>query len=122
MNFALIPLSYYLVLSGVLFTIGTAGVFIRRNLITTPSDKFNFVDGTNYEVGGLTRIDGTQWLISGDNSASRGGSSHIAYRHGEMALNALHYDGHASYYPFAEAWPTTTAGQDRHWLIYPTVR
>ena len=34
MNFALIPLSYYLILSGVLFTIGTAGVFLRRNLIT----------------------------------------------------------------------------------------
>ena len=34
MNFALIPLSYYLVLSAVLFTIGTAGVFLRRNLIT----------------------------------------------------------------------------------------
>jgi NADH-quinone oxidoreductase subunit K len=29
-----IPLSYYLVLSAVLFSIGTAGVFMRRNLIT----------------------------------------------------------------------------------------
>lgn len=28
------PLSHYLVLSGVLFAIGTAGVFLRRNLIT----------------------------------------------------------------------------------------
>jgi NADH-quinone oxidoreductase subunit K len=34
MNFALIPLNYFLILSGVLFTIGTAGVFLRRNLIT----------------------------------------------------------------------------------------
>jgi NADH-quinone oxidoreductase subunit K len=34
MNFALIPLSYYLILSAVLFTIGAAGVFLRRNLIT----------------------------------------------------------------------------------------
>ena len=34
MNFALVPLSYYLILSAVLFTIGTAGVFLRRNLIT----------------------------------------------------------------------------------------
>ena len=34
MNFALIPLSHYLILSAVLFTIGTAGVFLRRNLIT----------------------------------------------------------------------------------------
>src|SRR5215210_2626327 len=30
----MVPLSYYLVLAGVLFTIGTAGVFLRRNLIT----------------------------------------------------------------------------------------
>jgi NADH-quinone oxidoreductase subunit K len=28
------PLSHYLILSGVLFGIGTAGVFVRRNLIT----------------------------------------------------------------------------------------
>ena len=28
------PLSYYLVLAAVLFSIGTAGVFMRRNLIT----------------------------------------------------------------------------------------
>src|SRR5688500_18502273 len=30
----MVPLSYYLILSGVLFTIGKAGVFLRRNLIT----------------------------------------------------------------------------------------
>ena len=30
----MIPLSYYLVLSAVLFSIGAAGVFLRRNLIT----------------------------------------------------------------------------------------
>jgi NADH-quinone oxidoreductase subunit K len=30
----MIPLSYYLVLSAILFSIGTAGVFMRRNLIT----------------------------------------------------------------------------------------
>jgi NADH-quinone oxidoreductase subunit K len=34
MNFALIPLSHFLLLSAVLFTIGAAGVFLRRNLIT----------------------------------------------------------------------------------------
>ena len=28
------PLDYYLILSAVLFCIGTAGVFVRRNLIT----------------------------------------------------------------------------------------
>ena len=30
----MVPLNYYLLLSGVLFAIGTAGVFLRRNLIT----------------------------------------------------------------------------------------
>ena len=30
----MIPLSHYLVLSAILFSIGTAGVFMRRNLIT----------------------------------------------------------------------------------------
>ena len=30
----MIPLSHYLVLSAVLFSIGAAGVFLRRNLIT----------------------------------------------------------------------------------------
>ena len=30
----MIPLSHYLMLSAVLFSIGTAGVFMRRNLIT----------------------------------------------------------------------------------------
>jgi NADH-quinone oxidoreductase subunit K len=34
MNLELVPLNYYLFLSGVLFTIGAAGVFVRRNLIT----------------------------------------------------------------------------------------
>jgi NADH-quinone oxidoreductase subunit K len=34
MNPALIPLEHYLMLSGLLFTIGTAGVFLRRNVIT----------------------------------------------------------------------------------------
>ena len=29
-----VPLDYYLILSAVLFAIGTAGVFLRRNLIT----------------------------------------------------------------------------------------
>jgi NADH-quinone oxidoreductase subunit K len=30
----MIPLSHYLIVSAVLFSIGTAGVFMRRNLIT----------------------------------------------------------------------------------------
>ena len=30
----MVPLSHFLVLSGILFSIGTAGVFLRRNLIT----------------------------------------------------------------------------------------
>jgi NADH-quinone oxidoreductase subunit K len=34
MNPDLVPLEHYLLLSGLLFTIGVAGVFLRRNLIT----------------------------------------------------------------------------------------
>ena len=30
----MIPLSYYLIVSAILFTLGSAGVFLRRNLIT----------------------------------------------------------------------------------------
>ena len=30
----MVPLNYFLVLSGILFAIGTTGVFLRRNLIT----------------------------------------------------------------------------------------
>jgi NADH-quinone oxidoreductase subunit K len=30
----MVPLNYYLILSALLFSIGTAGVFLRRNLIT----------------------------------------------------------------------------------------
>ena len=30
----MVPLNHYLLLSGLLFAIGTAGVFLRRNLIT----------------------------------------------------------------------------------------
>src|SRR6266542_81035 len=30
----MVPLNHYLVLSGLLFSIGTAGVFLRRNMIT----------------------------------------------------------------------------------------
>jgi NADH-quinone oxidoreductase subunit K len=30
----MVPLNYYLILSAILFAIGTAGVFLRRNVIT----------------------------------------------------------------------------------------
>ena len=30
----MIPLSHYLIVSGLLFAIGTAGVFLRKNVIT----------------------------------------------------------------------------------------
>ena len=94
------------------------GIFIRRSWIFAPADKFNFVDATNYEVGGVGRINGTTWIVYGDRTARRGGTNHIAYRHGEMGLNALHFDGHAEFYNFADAWPASTVGQDRHWLVY----
>ena len=37
----MIPLSHYLIVSAVLFAIGTAGVFLRRNLITIMLNAVN---------------------------------------------------------------------------------
>ena len=58
----MVPLNYYLVLSGVLFSIGTAGVFLRRNLITVLLSievMLNAVNLTFVAVGRyLANVDG----------------------------------------------------------------
>ena len=58
----MVPLNYYLVLSGVLFSIGTAGVFLRRNLITvllSVEIMLNAVNLTFVAVGRyLNTVDG----------------------------------------------------------------
>ena len=58
----MVPLNYYLVLSGILFAIGTAGVFLRRNLITVLLSieiMLNAVNLTFVAVGRyLNNVDG----------------------------------------------------------------
>jgi NADH-quinone oxidoreductase subunit K len=57
-----VPLGHYLVLSGILFAIGTAGVFLRRNLITVLLSieiMLNAVNLTFVSVGrSLGTVDG----------------------------------------------------------------
>ena len=51
----MVSLNHYLVLSGVLFAIGTAGVFLRRNLITillSIETMLNAVNLTSSPSGG----------------------------------------------------------------------
>ena len=58
----MVPLGHYLVLSGILFAIGTAGVFLRRNLITVLLSieiMLNAVNLTFVSVGrSLGTVDG----------------------------------------------------------------
>ena len=58
----IVPLNYYLILSGVLFAIGSAGVFLRRNLITVLLSieiMLNAVNLTFVSVGrSLGTVDG----------------------------------------------------------------
>ena len=46
----MVPLNHYLLLSGVLFAIGTAGVFLRRNLITVLLPVFAWAPGATFTV------------------------------------------------------------------------
>ena len=57
----MVSLNHYLVLSGVLFSIGTAGVFLRRNLITillSIEIMLNAVNLTFVAVGRVSRHGG----------------------------------------------------------------
>ena len=58
----MVPLNYYLVLSAILFAIGTSGVFLRRNLITvllSVEIMLNAVNLTFVAVGRyLNTVDG----------------------------------------------------------------
>src|SRR4026207_1026167 len=58
----MVPLNHYLILSGLLFAIGTAGVFLRRNLITVLLSieiMLNAVNLTFVAVGRyLNNVDG----------------------------------------------------------------
>ena len=55
----MVPLNYYLVLSGVLFSIGTAGVFLRRNLITVLLSVEIMLNAVNLTFVAAGRYHGT---------------------------------------------------------------
>ena len=53
------PLEYYLVLSAVLFSIGAAGVFVRRNLITILLSIEIMLNAVNVTFVAVGRYQGT---------------------------------------------------------------
>jgi NADH-quinone oxidoreductase subunit K len=55
----MVPLNYYLVLSGVLFAIGTTGVFLRRNLITVMLSVEIMLNAVNLTFVAVGRFIGT---------------------------------------------------------------
>ena len=56
----MVPLSYYLVLSAILFAIGTAGVFLRRNLITVLLSVEIMLNACNLALISFSRYQGQQ--------------------------------------------------------------
>ena len=55
----MVPLSHYLLLSGLLFAIGTAGVFLRRNLITVLLSIEIMLNAVNLTFVAVGRSQGT---------------------------------------------------------------
>jgi NADH-quinone oxidoreductase subunit K len=55
----MVPLNHYLMLSGLLFSIGTAGVFLRRNLITVLLSVEIMLNAVNLMFVAVGRYRGT---------------------------------------------------------------
>ena len=55
----MVTLNHYLILSGVLFSIGTAGVFLRRNLITILLSIEIMLNAVNVTFVSVGRYQGT---------------------------------------------------------------
>jgi len=55
----MVPLNHYLVLSAILFAIGTAGVFLRRNLITIMLSIEIMLNAVNLTFVAIGRYAGT---------------------------------------------------------------
>ena len=55
----MIPLSHYLIVSGLLFAIGTAGVFLRKNLITILLSVEIMLNAVNLSFVAFGRFNGT---------------------------------------------------------------
>ena len=74
---------------------------IHRVSLLHPSQKFQMIDHTSWNAKAQSARP-VFWEGNGDLSPHRGGEAVVAYRHGSGA-NALHFDGHASYYTMDEA-------------------
>ena len=55
----MIPLNHYLILSGILFAIGSAGIFLRRNLITMLLSIEIMLNAVNLTFVAIGRYRGT---------------------------------------------------------------
>ena len=55
----MVPLNHYLLLSGILFSIGTTGVFLRRNLITVLLSIEIMLNAVNLTFVAVGRAQGT---------------------------------------------------------------
>ena len=55
----MIPLNYYLILSAILFAIGTSGIFLRRNLITVLLSVEVMLNAVNLTFVALGRYQGS---------------------------------------------------------------
>ena len=55
----MIPLSHYLIVSGLLFAIGTAGVFLRKNVITILLSVEIMLNAVNLSFVAFGRFNGT---------------------------------------------------------------
>ena len=55
----MVPLNHFLLLSGLLFAIGTAGVFLRRNLITVLLSIEIMLNAVNLTFVAVGRFQGT---------------------------------------------------------------
>jgi NADH-quinone oxidoreductase subunit K len=55
----MVPLNHFLLLSGLLFAIGTAGVFLRRNLITVLLSIEIMLNAVNLTIVAVGRSQGT---------------------------------------------------------------
>jgi NADH-quinone oxidoreductase subunit K len=61
----MVPLNYYLFLSAILFAIGTAGVFVRRNLITVLLSIEIMLNAVNLTFISFARFHGNDGALPG---------------------------------------------------------
>lgn len=88
----------------------------KRTDIQQPSAKKQMVEGNEWRVNMSNARPVSRWDVSGEIRAIEGGSNNVTYRHNE-GMNALHFDGHVTYYNKAEAWPMGMKAQERFWRV-----